>query len=194
MATRTRTKPQNEAIPPQPDPVIQEVDIVQTPYPDFEVDSDADYGENGGVQELPDDESDFEQIDTDIIDDSEPIDVLGAATTLTPQQAAAGVVAPPGTVTATVEQLEAEVERRVAERLAAASVPVVLAPQTVTVVETPIEVEKPAAKTFILRTNIDVGPIFYGHDEIHLIKGVKYRVPEHIFLYLEARDLIYSRS
>lgn len=48
----------------------------------------------------------------------------------------------------------------------------------------------------VLRTNVDVGPIYYGDATrpMELKKGVKYEVPEHIYEYLLERDLIWSMS
>lgn len=57
----------------------------------------------------------------------------------------------------------------------------------------PITVDDVPVRTYTVRTNIDVGPVFYGVDnEIHLKKGVLYRVPEPIFHYLRERALIWS--
>lgn len=49
-----------------------------------------------------------------------------------------------------------------------------------------------AEETRTLRTNVEVGPVFYGQDEIHLMKGVLYRVPLRIFEYCQTRNLIWS--
>lgn len=205
---------QNEAIPPQPAPAVQEVDIVRGSYPDFDPDApEAEGGYDGGIQELDDDDGEEVLLPTDEVDDTEPIDLmpvggeLGDAATRQrlieehnqrEAEAAAARAAVPqeAVVTVTQSQLDAEVERRVQERLLASSLVQASATTSgrVAVVERPVEVVEPAAKTFIVRTNADVGPIFYGKDEIAMKKHVKYRVPEHIFKYLEERDLIYSRS
>lgn len=43
-----------------------------------------------------------------------------------------------------------------------------------------------------LRTNVDVGPCYYGQNEFELKKGALYRVPEYIFEYCMTRNLIWS--
>ena len=62
----------------------------------------------------------------------------------------------------------------------------------------PIMVEA-KERTRIIRTNADVGPVHYGSPGnggivIDLKKGVKYRVPEHVYIYCLERDLIWSMA
>jgi len=55
----------------------------------------------------------------------------------------------------------------------------------------PVIVDAPP-KMRIIRPNVDVGPVFYGNEEINLLKGRRYQVPEHIYIYLLERDLIWN--
>lgn len=58
--------------------------------------------------------------------------------------------------------------------------------------EMPTVVQDAAPKKRVVVVGEDVGPVYYGADLIELKKGVKYRVPEHVFRYLNERNLIWS--
>lgn len=192
------SRPQNEAVPPQA-AVTPVGNVIEVATPDYESGPPT-KGWSGAIEELPDNEDDFVALPTDDIDDTPPIDLMSSGG----EQQAAHVREQlvqdrlQRERTEMEAGIEAEVQRRVAAALAAQAPPaqaLQTLPEATVAYEQPTVVE-PAEKTFIVRTNVDVGPIFYGRTDnpIEMKKGVKYRVPEHIFVYLMERDLVWSRS
>jgi len=53
---------------------------------------------------------------------------------------------------------------------------------------------KDGQKTYRCRAIVDVGPVFYGHNEWEMTKGVAYDVPEHIYQYLKERNLLWDQQ
>lgn len=56
-----------------------------------------------------------------------------------------------------------------------------------------VEVLDPETQTYEVRVIDDVGPVYYGPQLIELKKGHRYRVPQHIFRYLQDRDLLWEQ-
>lgn len=52
----------------------------------------------------------------------------------------------------------------------------------------------PEADGYIVRVVADIGPVYYGKEEIEMKKGHKYRVPPHIYQYLADRDLLWEQQ
>lgn len=57
-----------------------------------------------------------------------------------------------------------------------------------------VELVDPAATSFVVRVWCDVGPIFYGSEEVHLLKNHRYRVKPHIYEYLTDRGLLWEQQ
>lgn len=57
-----------------------------------------------------------------------------------------------------------------------------------------VVVVDPEADGYIVRVSADVGPIYYGKEEIELKKNRRYRVPPHIYKYLADKDLLWEQQ
>ena len=52
----------------------------------------------------------------------------------------------------------------------------------------------PEADGYIVRVIADIGPVFYGQEQIEMKRGHRYRVPPHIHAYLKKRDLLWEQQ
>ena len=52
----------------------------------------------------------------------------------------------------------------------------------------------PDQEDYIVRVIVDIGPVFYGSEQIEMKRGHRYRVPPHIYQYLQKRDLLWDQQ
>jgi hypothetical protein len=57
-----------------------------------------------------------------------------------------------------------------------------------------VVVVDPEQSDYIVRVVVDVGPVFYGQERIEMKRGHRYRVPPHIYQYLQRRDLLWEQQ
>lgn len=57
-----------------------------------------------------------------------------------------------------------------------------------------VVVVDPEQDDYIVRVIVDVGPVFYGPERIEMKRGHRYRVPPHIYQYLQKRDLLWEQQ
>jgi hypothetical protein len=57
-----------------------------------------------------------------------------------------------------------------------------------------VVVVDPEQADYIVRVIVDVGPVFYGQERIEMKRGHRYRVPPHIYDYLQRRDLLWEQQ
>lgn len=57
-----------------------------------------------------------------------------------------------------------------------------------------VVVVDPEADNYIVRVIADVGPVYYGSEQIEMKRGHRYRVPPHIYQYLKSRDMLWEHQ